>query len=268
MECPMNRFSFAVMGILLLGGVLAGCSSKDDPMGNTNTAPVQLSLSLGSSSGTFAKTSIGAAADSIQIDSAVVVFQYIKFTSHVDSVIVDTTGENVGEIEHELELVFRGPFVIHIQPQTVVSFANQSLPPGNYDGISFKVHRLMHGERYEDSREFEGKKRGTLDTLTYGSSLLVWGKVYKNGEWVPFRFAYDGELKYKLRGNFTVAAGGTIDVALQLDPTQWFRDAHSGSLLDPTDPFARGAIREALKRAFMGMRGGHDHNHDGHPDDN
>jgi hypothetical protein len=268
MERKMNRFSFAVLGMFLVGGVLAGCSSNDGPTGNPNAAPVQLSLSLGSNSGAFAKTFVGTATDSMQIDSAVVVFESIKFTSQVDSVIVDTTGEDTGEIEHELELVFRGPFVIHIQPLTVVSFANQNLPPGNYDGISFKVHRLTPGEHYEDSHEYNRHGRAPLDSLNYGSSLLVWGKVRKNGEWVPFKFAYDGELKYKLRGNFTVAAGGTIDVALQLDPTQWFRDARSGALLDPTDPLARGAIREALKRAFMGMRGGHDHNHDGHPDDN
>ncbi len=261
----MNRLASSFIAVFSVF-ILVGCTPNSDPAASTSGTPVRISLSLGSTDAGMLKNSFTDAADSLQIDSAVVVFSRIKFTSRIDSVIVDSTGEDIGEIERELEVTFRGPFVVHVQPQSVVSFANQRLPAGNYDGITLKVHRLIPGERYDDSHEFNGRGRGALDTLAYGASLLVWGKVLKNGEWVAFKFAFDGELQYKLRGNFVVGDNGTIDIALRFDPALWFRDVRSGVLLDPTDPSLRGEIRKAIQRSFMNMRGGRDGNRDGHPD--
>jgi hypothetical protein len=48
----------------------------------------------------------------------------------------------------------------------------------------------------------------------------------------------------------------------------WFKDPHSGALLDPTDQSVstRNLIKEAIKRSFESGRGGRDDDHDGHPD--
>jgi len=160
--------------------------------------------------------------------------------------------------------------VLHVRDTASINFASQALPAGTYDGIKFKVHRLQSGENHEDSDEHNGRPMPNLDPSVYGSSITVWGAVKKNGAWVSFTLAYDGELEFKIKGNFVVsAATSTIDIALNFNMALWFKDPFSGQLLDPTDTSSatRQLFKQAIRRSFELGRGGRDSNHDGHPDD-
>ncbi|RPI05111.1 MAG: hypothetical protein EHM64_07720 [Ignavibacteriae bacterium] len=255
---------------LFLGVV--GCKKSDNPTGSVSSNPsVSLSVAFtkaGSLNGLM-KVSRGLSADSLRIDSAIVVFDRIKFESHVDTVEIDTMGGMSMDDTQDMNVVFVGPFVVHIRDTMAVSFADQVLPPGTYDGIKFKIHQLQHGEHREDSDEHNGHSRMMKDSVTDGSSLMVWGSVLKNGTWISFIYKYDGELEFKIKGNFTVASAvSSYSIALNFNMGLWFKDPRTGALLDPTDlsGSTRNLIREAIKRSFEGGRGGRDDNRDGHPD--
>jgi hypothetical protein len=159
--------------------------------------------------------------------------------------------------------------VVHIRDTVAIDFASQVLPAGTYDGIKFKIHRLNRGEPYEDSDEHEGRRRMSVDSLPYGSSVTIWGAVKKNGVWTPFTYGFDGELEFKVKGDFAITeAASSLRFALNVNMGVWFTTP-GGSLLDPTDTSwrTRELIRESIRRSFTQSRGGRDWNHDGHPDD-
>ena len=129
---------------LLMALMVAGCSQSDNPVAGQQQVPVNLSVAFSSGSGTgLLKTAGGTSADSIRIDSAIVVFARIKFESHIDSVAVDSTGEDSAKVESDdnLNVTFRGPFVVHVRDTVAIDFASQTLPAGTYNGIKFKIHR-------------------------------------------------------------------------------------------------------------------------------
>jgi hypothetical protein len=251
---------------------IIGCNKSDNPMTSSATNPsVNLSAAFSKANTVngLMKASVTSIADSLRIDSAIVVFDRIKFESHIDTVKVDTSGSISQDDNQDMNITFRGPFVVHIRDTAAISFANQALPPGTYDGIKFKVHQLQRGENREDSDDHNGTSLHMNDTVTDGSSLIVWGSVYKNGSWISFTYKFNGELEFKLKGNFVVtAAVSSFNIALNFNMGLWFKDPHTGTLLDPTDQSGttRGLINEAIKRSFENGRGGRDDNHDGHPD--
>lgn len=247
-----------------------GCSQSDPVSLNDNPA-VNLAVSFsksGSVTGLF-KGFGTLAADSLRIDSAIVVFQRIKFESHIDSAAVDSTGKDLDD-GHEDNFMFKGPFVVHMRDTLAINFANQTLPAGTYDGIKFKIHRIQPNEHFEDSDDHNNHPRMRSDSLPMGSSIVVWGSVKKNSIWTPFMFKFDGEVEFKIKGSFTVSqSSSTVKIALNFNIGSWFKNPQTGALLDPTD--TSNATRELIKRAiylsFGKGKGGHDRNDDGHPDD-
>jgi len=259
----------AAFGVLVL--LLAGCSKSDNPVGEDSSARnVSLAVVFSKTGSTsLGKTTGLLVADSLRIDSAVVVFQRIKFESHIDSVHIDTTGLEV-EDEREFNITFRGPYVVHIRDTVSIDFADQLLPAGTYDGIKFKIHRLVAGEKYEDSDEHNNRPRVKDDAGFLGASIVVWGSVKREGTWVAFVYKYNGEVEFKMKGNYTVSEStSTVNIVLRFDMGMWFRNLNNGSLLDPTDTSStnRALIAKSIHHSFERGRGGHDSNHDGHPDD-
>lgn len=261
-----------IAGVALTLAVM-GCSKSSNPVTSSSATPVNLSVAFSANTASVAlmKTSGATSIDSIRIDSAVVVFQRIKFESHIDSVVVDTSGNFDREDDSNLDVIFMGPFIVHVRDTVAINFASQTLPPGTYNGIKFKIHRMQPGEQGEDSDEFnhhQGKMPN--DTSITGSSIIVWGAVKKNGSWVPFTYRLREELEFKIKGNFTVSsATNTVNIALNFNMGSWFVDPMSGTLLDPTSSSTQmyEAISRAIRYSFENGRGGDDHNHDGHPDD-
>jgi len=268
-----TNYSTVVMLVTLLL-YLAGCTKSQDPVGsNSGLQSVNMSVAFSKSGATGLSKSDGTfSADSLRIDSAIVVFQRIKFESHIDSVLVDTTEDYPGHDSDDgrgESFVFRGPIVVHVRDTTTIDFAQGELPAGTYDGIKFKIHRIGFGEAFEDSDDLNHHPKTKLDSSLPGSSIIVWGAVKKSGVWVPFAFHYNSELEFKLKGNFVVpTATSSLNIVLRFDIGTWFRDPLSGSLLDPTDmsPRNRNLIYRALRQSFQTGRCGHDRNHDGYPD--
>lgn len=265
-----STFNWRVVAILtagLLAGLFAGCAKSSVTGPSSGVTPVSMAISF-SKAGTpgLMKSSGLTTADSLRIDSAVVIIARIKFVPHVDSVTADTVNGHTQDLDSDQSIAFKGPFVIHVRDTVAFNFANQVLPQGTYDGIKFKIHRLMDGEQFEDSDEHNHRPR-TNDSSVVGSSITVWGAVLKNGVWTRFTFNFDGEVEFKIKGNFTVAAStSTVSIALNFNLGSWFTNPSTGALLDPTDPSNRELIRHAIYESFGKGKGGHDRG-DGHPDE-
>lgn len=270
-----GRKLFAVVlrlsAMVSLAGMVGSCSNSEGPILSNGSAKVSLGVTF-SKVGTASSLSksLGiTAVDSLRIDSAVVVFEKIKFYTHVDTVSEDTSDHESMEHDGESTLMFRGPFVVHVRDTVAISFASQTLPAGTYDGISLRIHRLGRAERHEDSDDFHHHTITASDTSLEGSSITVWGEIKKNDLWTPFVFKYNGEAKFKIKGDFVVPeATSEVKIALNFDMGMWFKNPDTGALLDPTDQSGlnRSLFNRAIKAAFGMGRGGHDFDGDGHPD--
>lgn len=259
---------FAVCVLAGLSIIVNGCKKSDNPVTpetSNSTTNLSIGFSKVSSQSAFGKV---ATVDSLRIDSVIVVLQRIKFELNIDTVGVDSTGNNPGDDDRDSSLIFRGPFIIHVRDSNAVNFADQVIPAGNYSGIKFKVHRMLNGEKFEDSDDYNRRQSVNNDSIM-GYSVGVWGALYKNGAWVPFHFKSNMELEFKIKGNFTIATTtNTLNIALRFSTGDWFRDLNTGFLLDPTDLSQKNQelIREAVKKSFEQGKGGRDSNDDGHPD--
>ena len=266
-----------ILAGLIIGWMISGCA-KDSPLGPVvSSAPtVNLAVSF-SKPGTegLSKSTSELFTDSLHIDSAVVVFSRIQFLKHEDTVLIDS-GDEEGDSDHNESddqndgLTFKGPFAVHVRDTVSISFASQEIPAGIYDGIRFKIHRLTPGEHFEDSDEHIHHDHSFgVDSTFVGSSITVWGSIFKNGAWIPYTFKFDGEFEFKIKGNFTVPTStSTVRIALNIDMGKWFMNPRDGSLLDPTDTshYNLQLFRRAIRLSFQSCRGGHDRG-DGHPDD-
>lgn len=268
----MNGRIVSSLFVIVLAVIIVGCTKSEGPVTGNAGVPVSLAASF-SKAGTglpLMKTGGVAAVDSIRIDSAVVVLAEIEFRVHIDSTKIDSMGDESDGEKEEDELTFKGPFVIHVRDTLSINFADQVLPAGSYDGIKFKIHRLGYGEHHMDSDEHNGRSLSVNDSSSLGSSIVIWGSVKKDGSWTPFVFKFNGEVKFKIKGNFVVKeATGTVQIALNFNIASWLKNPFTGGVLDPTDTSSgnRELINRAIRSAFGHGRGGHDHNHDGHPDD-
>ncbi len=244
--------------LTLLSLVLFGCSQSGNPVSSSSSqGNVTMSVAF-SNSGTpvgLAKVSGPSAADSIRIDSAIVVLAKIQFESNIDTVEVDTSS-NIPFIyinHDDSSATFWGPFVIHIHDTVAINFASKTLPVGTYTGMKFAVYRMGRGEPFEDSEHFNNPNRNPNDSAITNYSIAVWGAIYKDSTWVPFEFKDDQNLEFKVKGTFTITSPtSSVNIALNFNMGSWFVNPYNGSILDPTDMSLRNQlmIRQAIHLSF------------------
>jgi hypothetical protein len=285
MKSPSQLVGAALAVALIATTAFDGCMKSNGPVASGGSGvPVNLTMSFSRSSAAapLLKTAGLSSVDSLRIDSIIVVVSQIRFLSPADSAVADSMGggEDGGGDGHGdggrhdgdddgVQVTLEGPFVVHISDTAAVSFADQLLPAGTYDAVTFSIRRLMAGERHEDSDEHH-RHMTDDDTSVVGSSVVIFGAVKKNGAWTPFAFNSDLELQFKIRGNFVVQqATGTVRIALNFNFGLLFRDPFTGAILDPLDTSAgnRALINQAIRFALGRGRAGHDRDGDGHPDD-
>jgi len=260
----MARITIPAMLISLV--LLSACSEGSlDPA--NGTAPVSVSATF-TTAGTPAALGKGSgflAADSLHIDSALVVFSRIEFESEVHH------SDSSMNHEMEMELTFMGPFMIHVRNSDPITFTSQVLPAGTYNSIKFRIHKLSDDDHHYDSDDSRHMYVPSTGTPYVGSSIIVWGHKRENGIWTPFTFETNIEAEYRIRGSFVVDETiQTIPVTLNFNIGRWFVDPATGGLLDPSDNSSanRFRIHEAIQNSFENGSCGRDDNHDGHPDDN
>lgn len=250
-------FARTSLGLMIASLLLAGCSKSSNPLSTSATSGnVTMSVAFTSNSPvtSLSKTSSTFAANTIRIDSATVVLAGIKFETNIDSVSVDTSGDSplLYINDGNPDVIFRGPFVIHVRDTVAINFASQTLPAGTYNGVKFAIRRLDRGMQYHDSDHFNGNAVPP-DTSIQNYSIIVWGSIYKDSTWVPFQFKDNQNLEFKVPGTITIAtATSQIKVALNFNMGSWFTNPQTGATLDPTDMSYQNQllIRQAIRSSF------------------
>lgn len=254
--------------------LVAGCAEENTgPGSGGNNGLVSLTASGGGNAGSvrFAKPGAPdqtlAAVDSIVLDHATIVLKDIQFLAAPDSAHTrdsvecrrNDDDEDSGRGRWDSTMHFRGPFIVTLLDSTPVQIALDTIAPGLYTGIKFKIHKL---------RQFDRNGIPMVPDSLIGQSVAVAGMVkYAGGDWTPFVFKADINEEFKMKGDFIVGAGQTVTpYVLQFDLASWFR-GDGGRILDPNDAGDRRGIRYAIKASLKGrMHGGRDRDHDGHPD--
>jgi len=270
--------------LALLAGMsllLAACKDSGSGPGSASNATGNPVVAVtASATGTAGSISLGktsgvggtmAAIDSMKIDSAIIVLKDIKFLAVVDTASVRDSSRCGFDDDFwywhprhwrdsvRTVLRFKGPFVVSLQDTTPVQVALDTIPPGNYTGIKFVVHRLSRWDVELDPQ---------LPDSLIGYSIVVVGKTkFGDGSWKPFVYKANINEEFKVKGDFAVVAGDTlIPYALKFDLVSWFT-APDGRILDPNSWFDRIWIRFNIKASLKGRTiGGRDWNHDGWPD--
>ena len=252
-----------IIGFLVISFIMFGCMKSTNPT-SSSTSPGNTTLSVAfSNTGTpvaFKKASSSTGADSIRIDSAVVVFANIQFESDIDTVTVDTSSSIpfISIDDDNSRISFPGPFVVHVSDTSAVSFTSDTLPAGTYTGIKLAVRNLGHGERYWDSDDFNHMPGSSTDSSTMNYSIVVWGAVHKDTAWVPFEFKDNQNLVIKVKGTFTIPTPtSSVNIALNFNMGTWFVNSN-GNILDPTDGSLRTyvKIQNAIAASFHNGRCG------------
>lgn len=251
--------------LILASLVLFGCSQSGNPVSSSSSqGNVTMSVAFsntGTSTGLAKVSSVAGAADSIRIDSAIVVLARIKFESNIDTVEVDTSSDipSIYINRNDSGSTFWGPFVIHVHDTVAINFASKSLPAGTYTGIDFAVYRIGPGEGYEDSGRFNNPNYTPNDSAIANYSIAVWGAIYKDSTWVPFVFKDNQNLEFKVKGTFTITSPtSSVNVALNFNMGSWFVNPFNGTVLDPTDMSLGNQlmIRQAIHLSFENGRCG------------
>jgi hypothetical protein len=104
----------------------------------------------------------------------------------------------------------------------------------------------------------------TVPTGTYEglqAELLNVQVAFTDASGAKHTFTSKAEAKLEMRFSapLTVAAGGTLNVTVDIDVSSWFKDA-SGAVLDPTNPANADAINDNIRKSFHAFD---DENQDG-----
>jgi len=261
-----------------------GCSDNGSAPGTSADTQTSVIVTASAQSGSgpvgLGKAQPGAETladfDSLVIDHAVIVLKDIAFKGGIDT--VHTMDSMEVEQEYQLDekygydrggkddrhrgfgaFYFRGPFIVELEDTIPVQVVLDTIPPGTYNGIKFKIHKLRSRDLLLDP---------ALPDSMLGYSIAVAGSLKDtSGEWTPFLFKANIDEEFKARGNFTVNPGDhLVPYALKFDIASWFTTP-DGRILDPNDRKDARWIRFLIKASLKGrMWCGRDGDNNGDPD--
>lgn len=242
----MKRTILTLIGIAAMALVAAGCGEESgvtptptatigltvafDMTPPTTTIPGETGIETNSKPATYP--------DSVTVTSGLLMVRSVRLNESVDT-SVDTviTAADENRDLGDASVRFQGPYVVTVDGLSF-NLGTTKIPENNYRQLTFVLQ----------------KARSTDDLNGYdelvGSSLTVRGKVWRDGEGLPFNYQTDYTSEFAVTGNFTVdaAAGGTVTV--EFAPRHWF---HTGShWLDPNEPANQLQIVRNIRRSVSG----------------
>jgi hypothetical protein len=230
----------------------AGCEGTNEPAGG-NRFTMSAMYSNGQTGAAALKTalpaSVSGSVDSVTVSRARIVLSKLKLESDDDTVMFRTP-----------------PFVLELNlAGRVQQIAVSSVPPGAYDEVTLKIHRI-------DSADVAGLPSGTADQFADfladgGYSIIIEGRVYRNadsGTAFTYRSAVSKRLEFDLRPPVVVSDSvPTANVTFIVGSEKWFKGGE-GCLIDPADSTNRERIDENLARSVQMVK---DHDCNGYDDD-
>lgn len=204
--------------VALTAVFMAGCESTT---GVETGVPVTFSARLSPGTTTIKGMSpetASLAPDSIRLTRVRILLRDVRFESTNDTVDYRSL-----------------PMAIDLQgPGVLKDVYVGSLPPGMYDRIRFRVHRIED----EDLRMIPPVLRPEFEDFLAGDrySIIVDGIVFTGGASMGENFTYrsriDEEQRIDLDPALSVSETSPVTVTMTLDTGMWFRES-GGMLLDP-----------------------------------
>jgi len=218
-----KRLAFIIVFIFSLF-LIVSCDTTE-----TNNGTLSLSFSSGSSSQKVT-------ADTLTLETVKILLRDVKIK------------QQSGDDSLDIEL---GPFVVSLNLEGMTTdFAVGDIPPGSYDRVRFRVHKLGGSETPPDPEFRDG-----ADSSRY--SVIVKGNINS----IPFiyksRESADQDLP--LVTPLEIGKNESANLTITVDPYSWFYNM--GILLDPTDPANESDIDNNIENSFEKVF--EDNNHDG-----
>jgi hypothetical protein len=224
----MFRFQMAIgnLRFLILAALFAftyqGCDSTE-PTGST------LSLRF-STPNPVQKISD----DTISLDTVKILIRDVKLGYETDF------NEGDGDEGEEVSVKV-GPFIVYLNLNgETTQFAVSSIPPGTYNKVKFKIHKVEANEIPPD-QEF---KEGEDNSLRY--SVIVKG-IYEAQPFI-YKSRKSAHQKIKLETPIVVEPNTSTNLTIEIDPSTWF--IKDDRVLDPNNPENRDDIDNNIKDSF------------------
>ncbi len=242
----MKRTIMTLISIAAMALVTAGCG-EESGVSPTPSATIGLAVTFDMTlptgtvpgdNGASRTSKPTSSPDSVTVSAGLVMVRSLRLNESVVSA-VDTviTAADENRDLGDAAVRFQGPYVVAIDGNKV-SLGTTTIPESDYRQMTFVLQ----------------KARATDDLLGHdeliGSSLIVQGKVWRDGNWQPFTFETDYTSEIAITGDFAVNAstGGTLNV--EFAPRRWFQ---SGSRwLDPNETTNRLQIVHNIQRNVTG----------------
>lgn len=195
----------------------------------TNNGTLSLSFSSGSSSQKVT-------ADTLTLETVKILLRDVKIK------------QQSGDDSLDIEL---GPFVVSLNLEGMTTdFAVGDIPPGSYDRVRFRVHKLGGSETPPDP-EFRDSSDGSRYSVIVKGNINSIPFIYKSRE------SADQDLP--LVTPLEIGKNESANLTITVDPYSWFYNM--GILLDPTDPANESDIDNNIENSFEKCF--EDNNHDG-----
>ncbi len=219
-----KRLAFIIIFIFPLF-LIVSCDTTE-----TNNGTLSLSFSSGSSSQKVT-------ADILTLETVKILLRDVKIK------------QQSGDDSLDIEL---GPFVVSLNLEGMTTdFVVSDIPPGSYDRVRFRVHKLGGSETPPDPEFRDGSDSSSRYSVIVKGNINSIPFIYKSRE------SADQDLP--LVTPLEIGKNESANLTITVDPYSWFYN--EGILLDPTDPANESDIDDNIENSFENVF--EDNNHDG-----
>ncbi len=223
------NFRLAFSSLILLLFFTVGCEDgATDPNVAANPT-ASLSFVVGDGSSSLGKAMSG----HVTVESAKILLRTIQFHSVDDN---DSSEFKTEAVIVDLDLT-----------GSLNTIGINDIPPGEYNKVSFRLHKPDSGDTVDDtdfgSADARGNERySVVVTGLHGTTAFT----YKSRSTANQRIIFDSALVIT---DTTTA----VNVTLAVDVDSWFISINNGADLDPTDPQNENDIDKAIRASFRGF---------------
>lgn len=212
----------SVLSIFSLLLLFTACDVSNSDSAKKKEVAVKMALQASSATPGQAKAS---ATSAIELTEVKMLVEELELESSVDS---DSLDFEVDDLIVNLPL-----------DGSEFELTRSEVPEGLYDEFEMEIEQPDNSSSIDDTDFY--------DETGNGYSIVIKGTY--SGEDFTYRTDEDFELEMELDPPLDITADSSPSVAIQVDPSGWFKD-ENGNDLDPNDSASAKQIEENIKKSF------------------
>lgn len=174
----------------------------------------------------------GGTPDSVTIENGALVIRSLRFETGADVVDTNITADDKSRDQDDELIRFQGPYACATSEP--LSLGSKSVATGQFERIVFVIEPASNATQVGGREDLVGR------------SVLVSGRVWRDGRFDRFEFASDYATECAVNRSVALGSGQSCAGTLTFRASRWFR---SGSnWLDPNDVSNRGTILRNIRR--------------------